>query len=215
MKQTNLLGLGLLVIAFSSCQVKVGGVETDVSTAPAASIVGIWSTDCIADSSDSYIKSFQVENDTMTMATSRYQGTRTCDQASLSYTIMQSGALTISGDNTSIVGGKNYELQLNVVALVPSAPAFTAMINADNVCGINTWVSNQAGFIFGCNAAGGFDLSQVSFNTVHYGVFNIEAAATPNYLHFGEECAIAGYEGFCPAPADRPATLGGTVYFRR
>lgn len=213
MKQKNFLGLGLLAIAFTGCQVKVAEIATS-SAAPSASIVGIWSTDCIADNSDSYIKSFEVKDDTMTVATLRYVGTRTCDQASLGATIMQSGPLTISDDSASIAGGKNYEWQLTAAVLVPNSAAITAMLNNDNACGSNSWVINQPGFIFGCAVGGGFDLSQVSLNTVHYGVFNIEAAATPNYLQFAE-CAIAGYQEICPSASDRPATLGGTVYFRR
>ena len=71
MKQLNYLGLSLIVIGFSSCQVKVEELAS-VAAEPAASIVGIWSTACVEDSNDSYIRSFEVKDDTLTIATLKY-----------------------------------------------------------------------------------------------------------------------------------------------
>lgn len=212
MKKRNYLGLGLAIIALSSCQVKVGEVETSSQT---ATIEGTWSTDCIANSSDSYIKTFSVENGTMTMATLNYTGTRLCDQANLASTVIQSGLLTNTGDNASITNGKNFEWKMSSVTLTPYSAAFADMLNAGNVCGSSSWAINQPGFLFGCNAGVDFDLSQVSFNTIHYGVFTIESSATPNYLQFGAECGLSGYQGICPSTSDRSTSLDGTVYFRR
>lgn len=216
MNKVNVLGLGILAVALSSCQVKVAPAEVG-SVAPAveASIEGIWSTDCIVNGNDSSINSFQVENGTLTWASSQYKNTNVCGQASLSHTFMKSGTLTITGGSSTISGGKNYELRLNVLAVVPNSADFTAMLNAGNVCGSNTWVSGQAGFVFGCVEPGAIDFSQVNPTTTQYGVFDIESAATPNYMQFESACAIAGYEGICPTANDRPATLDGTVYFRR
>ena len=216
MKQTNILAFGFLAIAFSSCQVKLAEVTpASEITVTAASILGVWSTDCIEDSSDSYIKSFEVKDDVLTMATLHYGDTRICDQTKLTHTIMSSGSLTISGDNTAIANAKNYELKLSAVVVVPNDPAVTTMLNNGNVCGSSSWVTNQAGFLFSCNAGQGYNYSQVSFNTVHYGVFKIEATTTPNYLQFEAACAVAGNQDFCPSASDRPATLSGTVYYKR
>ena len=213
MKQLNFLGLGLLVIGFSGCQVKLEEIAS-VAAEPASTIVGIWATACIADSNDSYIKSFEVKDDTMTIATLKYIDNRDCDQASLGATILQSGPITVSGDSSAVVGGKNYEWQIAAAVVVPNSAAIVTMLNDGSACGLNSWVLGQPNFIFGCAIGGGFDMTQVTFNTVHYGVFNIEGAATPNYLQFESECAIAGYQGLCPTPANRPATLGGTTYFK-
>ncbi len=216
MNKANVLATGILALVFSSCQVKVAPVEApSVTPAAEASIVGIWSTDCIVNGNDSSINSFQVENGTLTWASSQYKETNVCDSASLSHTFMKSGTLTITGDSSALSGGKNYELRLNVVAVVPNSASFTAMLNAGNVCGSNTWTSGQAGFVFGCIEPNALDLSLVFPNTTHYGVFDIESAATPNYMQFESVCSIAGYEGMCPTANDRPATLDGTVYFRR
>ena len=216
MKQTNIFGLGILVIGLASCQVKLDELaEPSVSEATETSIVGIWSTNCMEDSSDSYIKSFEVKDDVLTMATLHYSGTRTCEQAKLSHTIMYSGAYSASGDSTAVSGGKNYQLQLSVVVAVPNTADSVSFLNDGAVCGSTTWALNQAGLLSGCNAGIDYDYSQVALNTTHYGVFKIIAAATPNILQFEADCTIAGYQGLCPSASDRPATLGGTSYFRR
>ena len=87
MKQLNILGLGLLVIGFSGCQVKVEEIAS-VAAEPESTIVGIWSTACIEDFNDSYIRSFEVKDDTMTIATLKYMDNRFCDQATLGATIL-------------------------------------------------------------------------------------------------------------------------------
>lgn len=213
MKHLNILGLSLLAIGFSACQVKIEEIGS-VAPEPPASIDGIWSTACIADSNDSYIRSFEVKDDVMTMATLRYFNDRYCNQANLGATIMQSGSITVSGDSSDVTGGKNYEWQISVAAVVPNNVDIATMLNNDSACGSNSWALGQAGSVFGCAIGSDFDMSQVAFNTVHYGVFDIEGAATPNYLQFESVCEIAGYEELCPTPADRPATLGGTTYFK-
>ena len=179
MKQLNYLGLSLIVIGFSSCQVKVEELAS-VAAEPAASIVGIWSTACVEDSNDSYVRSFEVKDDTLTIATLKYIDTRVCNQASLGATIIQSGPITVSGESSAIVGGKNYEWQIAAAVVVPNSAAIVTMLNDGTACGSNTWALGQAGFIFGCSIGGGFDMTQVTFNTIHYGVFNIEGAATPS-----------------------------------
>lgn len=213
MKQLNILGLGLLVIGFSGCQLKLEEIAS-VAAEPESTIVGIWATACIADSNDSYIRSFEVKDDTMTIATLRYFDNRYCNQANLGATIMQSGPITVSGDSSTVAGGKNYEWQIASAVVVPNIVSIVTMLNTDSACGSNSWALNQPGFVFGCAIGADFDMTQVTFNTVHYGVFNIEGAATPNYLQFESKCEIAGYEELCPTPADRPATLGGTTYFK-
>lgn len=213
MKQLNILGLSLLVMGFSSCQVKIEDIAS-VAAEPESTIVGIWSTACMADSNDSYIRSFEVNDGVMTMATLRYFDNRYCAPANLGATIMQSGTLTVSGDSTTVTGGKNYEWQITAATVVPNIESIVSILNDSSACGSNSWALGQAGLVFGCVIGNDFDMSQVTFNTVHYGVFDIEGAATPNYLQFESECAVAGYQNLCPTPADRPSTLGGTTYFK-
>lgn len=212
MKKTKYLGLSLMFIALSSCQIKVGDIE---SNSTITSIEGTWSTDCMANSSDSYIKTFTVENGAMTMATLTYKDTRTCLQDNLDSTVIQNGLFINSEDGSTIFSGRTYEWHLNLVTLTPHNAQLTSALNTANICGFNNWALNQPGSIFGCSAGAEFDLSQVNENTVHYGVYTIEGSATPNYLQFGTDCALSGYQGVCPSASDRPTSLDGTVYFKR
>ena len=211
MKTTNILVLSLFAIGFSSCQVKVG----DVAPNPVVSIDGIWATKCMANSSDSYVKSVQVASGTMTIATLNYKGDRNCNPANLDATILESGPLTNSGDSTAVTEGKNYEWQLSMLALEPNSAATVTAFNNANNCGSNSWALGQPGLLFGCTVSGAFDLSLLAQNATHYGVYFIDRAATPNILQFETPCAISGYEMFCPTPADRPSTVSGDTYFRQ
>lgn len=211
-----MLAVGVLAIAFSGCSVKLGEIAPPSLVAVTeASIVGIWSTSCMENSADSYIKSFEAKEDgTITITTLKYVNSRTCDAVFLAGTLIESGVLTITGDSAAIAGVKNYEWQISAAVIIPNSAAIVTMLNDANACGSNAWALNQPGFLFGCAIDSGLDFTQVTFNTVHYGVFNMEVAVTPNYLQFESKCAVSGYYELCPTAGDRPATLDGTVFHR-
>ncbi len=212
MNKRNLVSLALTALIFSSCQVKV---DEAASSSQAPSFDGIWSTDCMVDGSDSYIRSVNIENGTMTSATIRYQGTTVCDQAMRGATIMHSGALTLSGDHASIVDVKNFELQLSIAVLVLESSDIVTMLNTEVACGLSTWTLNQAEVVFGCEVGGGFDYSLTVPNTTDYGVYKIDATTSPYSLQFGTVCNLPGYDNMCPSLIDRPTTVSGDVYFKR
>lgn len=221
MKTNKVMSLGLklslVALAFTSCQKKLEELagSSSLAPAPAATMDGIWSTDCMPDSSDSYIKSIEVKDGVMTIAILQYSETRFCEQAKLISTFMQSGPLTVIADNVSIVRGKNYEWRLDALIGVPNDASLTAMLNNGFACGNNNWVTNEPGILFACTVGAGFDLSNVAYQTVHHGVYVLESSVTPNYLQFETKCELNGYENFCPSSGDRPGTVSGDVYFRR
>lgn len=212
MKQINFLVLSLAFIALTSCNPKV---EITESASSAATIDGVWSTDCLVNGSDSMLKTFQVQNGALTMATLFYSGTVVCDQSKQSATFTQYGQLTLTGDNAGLADGKNYEWVFSAILVTPNDSDTVDLLNNGNACGSNAWVKDQAQFIFACDFTPAFNLSQVTFNTTHYGVYHIDTAVTPNYLQFGDSCSLPGYEDICPAIQDRPTAYSGTTYFRR
>ena len=212
MKKTKYFKLCLLLIGLSSCQIKVGDIE---SNSEVTSIEGTWSTNCMANSSDSYIKTFTIENGTMTMATLNYRDTRSCLQNNLDSTILQSGQFVYSNDGTTVIGGQTYEWHLNLTTLTPHQSDTVSMLNLNNSCGYSNWTLNQPSSLLGCSIGADFNLSEINENTVHYGVYTIEGSAAPHYLQFGTDCALSGYQGICPSTLDRPTSIDGTVYFKR
>lgn len=212
MKQTNIFAMVFLVIGLSGCKMKLDELAS-VAALPPATIVGIWNTACTQDGPNSSIRSFQVVDGIMTLATIMYFGSDSCNEALMGATIMESGELTIGSDSASVTGAKNYEWKLTSAVVIPNSADIVTMLNGSSACS-NIWELNVPGPVFGCSVAGDVDLTQVGFNTKNYGIFKIEAAATPNFLQFEEKCAVAGYYEICPTPTDRPTTLNGTVYFK-
>ena len=124
MNKMNFVMLVMSVIALTSCNPKVAEVEP----APVVSAVGIWSTNCTEDSSDSYIETLQIENGTMTYAKIFYSDTRVCDPAHRQATIMKSGSITIADGAASITGGKNFEWRLSAAMAVPESNDIVTML---------------------------------------------------------------------------------------
>ena len=213
MKLLNFLALSLAFIAFTSCQPKTAEVAS-VSNATDASINGSWSTDCLVNNSSSALETFQVENGVLTMATLFYSGTL-CEQDKLIATLIQNGQLTLSGANAALDGGNNYEWLQTVAVAIPNDSSIVDFLNNESACGTSSWTINQHVSILGCSAANAFDFSQVAPGTIHYGVFKIDAEATPNSLLFGEDCTIPGYEKICPTEQNRPTVFRNLTYFRR
>lgn len=209
----NFLALGALAIAFSGCQIKV---TEEPSNDNAGSIFGDWSTNCMADGNDSFIKVYSIQGGPMlsTYAAYYYTGDRYCNAAHLDMTVIQSGTMTVLEDNT-LISAKNYEFKLSSLFLAPGSNNSAAGLNAGAACGYNDWAKDASKLVFGCFAPGAFDVSQVIPNTTHFGIVSIETSVQPNYLQFGSQCTIAGYEEFCPTALDRPSTLEGTVFYKR
>ena len=205
-----------MVIALANCAPKAAVEEAAPASTAAPTIDGVWATACISDNNtDSYIKSFQVQNGVLTIAKLFYFNTLVCDQSKLGATLMESGDLTITGDSAVLSGGKEYEWKLNMIAVTPNAASTVTMFNNASFCGSVSWVQDQAAVVFGCNSPSMLDLTQVAYQTIHYGVFSIDAAATPVSLQFETKCADAGYEEFCPTSNERPATLDATNYYKQ
>lgn len=215
MRIFNILALVATALIFSSCTAKVEEIEEASEVSEEASLDGIWSTNCIVDGVDSYVKTINVASGTMTYASIHFFGDNFCNSAARGASIMKSGALTISGDHSSLAGAKNYDWDLSLILLVPENADTVNMFNVNNVCGSNTWTLDQANFVFGCAIVGVFDYTLTVPNTVDYGVIQIDSAVTPNSLQFGTACAATGYNDICTQPADRPATVSGDVYYRR
>ena len=212
MNTKNILALAILSLMFSSCSVKLGEQEAD-STAP-PTLDGTWASTCMADGGGSYVKSFQLKDGTLSMATLRYENSATCEQAKLSTEVMVSGKFTVTGDGAA-EDVKNYEWQIEMVAGIPFEQAMVDDLNANSSCGSNSWVAGQAAVLLGCAVAPGFDLTNVVYGTKHYGAFEIQEKVTPLYMQFESKCAVAGYGDFCPTEGDRPATFDGTVFYQQ
>jgi hypothetical protein len=169
----------------------------------------------MADSSDSYVKSFKLEDGTLTVATMQFSGTRDCEQAKLNNTVIYSGKLSVTGASAAIEKGKDYEWQIEMVVGIPYDQALVDSLNAGSACGSNAWAVGQAGILLGCNVASGFDLSNVVYGTKHYGTYVIQENVSPLYVQFESKCAVAGYDFICPTAEDRPSTTDGTVYIKQ
>lgn len=150
----------------------------------------------------------------MTYAAYYYSSDRFCNPANLDVTVIESGALSVTGES-SIAKANNFEFSLSAAFLAPGSNNTAANFNAGTVCGYTDWSKDSAKLVFGCYAPGQFDVSQVGPGTIHYGVISLETAVTPNYLQFGTGCSVAGYEDLCPTSTDRPTTLDGAVYYKR
>ena len=212
MNSKNILALTVLSLMFSSCSVKVGEVEEE--STPPPTLDGTWATSCIVDGADSYLKSFQLEAGTLTVATLRYKTSNTCEQAKLSTTVLMSGKFAVTGDGAA-EDVKNYELEIEMIVGIVNDQAMVDDLNAGSVCGTNAWAIGQAQILLGCQVAPGFDLSNVAYGTKHYGAYEIQEDVTPLYMQFESSCAIAGYNDFCPTAGARPGTFDGTVLFKQ
>jgi hypothetical protein len=214
MKTNLFLSVSALAIVFSGCTVKVGQQEPASDSLP-VTLDGTWATPCMANSNDSYVKSFKLEDGTLTVATLQYSDTRECDQAKLNNTVIFSGKLTVTGDSAAIEKGHDYEWQIEMIVGIPYDQTLVDSLNAGSACGSNSWAVGQAGVLLSCNVAPGFDLSNVAYGTKHYGTYVIQENVTPLYMQFESKCAISGYDFICPTAADRPATTDGTVFVKQ
>jgi len=199
--------------AFSSCTVKVGEVEEPSN--PIQTLDGTWATTCMEDSNDSDVKSFQLQEGTLTVATLRYTGTRYCEQDKHSSTVMFSGPLTVTGDSALIEKAKDYEREIQMVVGIPYDQQTVDDLNNSSACGSNSWAIGQAGVLLACNVPPGFDLSNVANGTKHYGSYYIQQNVEPPYMHFESKCSEAGYDFICPTANDRPTTTDGTVFIKQ
>lgn len=208
----KILALSILAVGFSSCQLKI---TEEPSGNDEGSIFGDWSTNCMADGNDSYIKLYSIQegSTSATFAAYYYSGDRFCNQANLDMTVIRSGTLTVNEDS-SVSGAKNYEFQLASLFVAPGNNNAAAGLNAGTACGYSDWSKDSAKLIFGCFAPGAFDVSQVLPNTIDYGIFKIESSVSPNYMQFGTKCSVAGYEDICPTAQDQPSTLDGAVFYK-
>ena len=212
MNSKNLLVIAATAMMFSSCAVKVGEVE---QSSEAKTLDGTWATACMADSNDSYVKSFKLEDGTLTVATIRFTGSRECEPAFQSSTVIYSGKFAVTGDNATIEKAKNYEWTIEMVVGIPYTQSLVDGLNASTACGSNSWAIGQAGVILGCQITPDFDLTNVVYSTKHYGIYVIEQNATPLFMQFESKCSVAGYDFICPTENDRPTTTDGTVYFQQ
>lgn len=212
MNKKNILALTVLSLMFSSCSVKLAEQE-DAST-PAPTLDGTWATTCMADGGGSYVKSFKLEDGTLSVATLRYDASANCEQAKLSTTVLMSGKFLVTGDGAA-EDVKNYEWQIEMIVGIPYEQTMVDDLNAGSICGSSSWVAGQAQILLGCAVGPGLDLSNVTYGTKHYGAFEIQEDVTPLYMQFESKCAVAGYGDFCPTESDRPATFDGTVFYQQ
>lgn len=213
MNKFNLMAVAATALALSSCTVKVGEVEEPSN--PLQALDGIWATGCKEDSNDSYIKSFELDNGTLTVTTMRYTDSRECDPAKQSTTVMYSGPLTITGDSAAIEDAKDYEWEIQMVVGIPYEQAMVDELNNNSTCGSNAWAVGNATILLGCQIDINFDLSNVVYGTKHYGSYYIQQNVEPPYMHFESKCEEAGYDFICPTVNDRPTTTDGTVFFKQ
>lgn len=205
----------LPLVFASSCTVKKVGEQEDASTDEVVeSLDGIWATACVDDGSDSYIKSFRLENGSLTVATLRYVGSETCEQNKHSTTVMASGPFTVNGDS-AVEGAKNYEWQIQMVVGIPYEQAMVDDLNSGSACGSTSWAVGEAGILLGCPISPNFDLTNVTYGSIHYGMYKIQENASPLYSQLESKCEVTGYAEFCPTEEDRPATFGGDVFFKQ
>ncbi len=213
MNRINLMMIAVTALAFSSCTVKVGEVEEPSN--PLETLDGTWATECVEDFSDSYVKSFKLEDGTLTVATLRYTGSRYCEPANHSSTVMFTGPLTVTGDSAAIEDAKDYEWEIQMIVGIPYDQATVDDLNNNSACGSNSWSVGNAGVLLGCNIGPGLDLSNVAYGTKHYGSYYIQQNVEPPFMHFESKCTEAGYDFICPTANDRPATTDGTTFFKQ
>ena len=213
MTNKNILAVAVLALMFSSCSVKIAEPEA-ASTAPPPTLDGTWASSCMADGQGSYLKSFQLEDGTLTVATLRYEDSSTCEEAKLHATVIMSGKFTIIGDGFA-EDVKNYEWQIEMVVGIPNEQALVDDLNSGSTCGSNAWAVGQATILLGCQVSQTFDFTNVVYGTKHYGIYEIQEDVTPLYMQFESKCAVAGYNEFCPTEGDRPATFDGTVLYKQ
>lgn len=213
MKRINLLVIAMTALAFSSCTVKVAEIEEPSN--PVETLDGTWATSCMEDGNNSYVRSFQLENGVLTVATLRYEGSRYCEQSSHKSTVIYSGNLTVTGDSTAIEDGKDYEWEIQSALGIPYDQSLVDDLNNNSTCGSNAWAVGQAAVLLGCLVASDFDLSNVAYGTKHYGSYYIQQNVEPPYMHFESKCEVAGYDFICPTANDRPSTTDGTVFFKQ
>ncbi len=212
MNTKNMLAAAVLGLMFSSCSVKLGEVEEE--SVPAPTLDGTWATTCMEDGPNSYVKSYNLQDGVLQIATLRYEGNESCDPAALSTTVIVSGNYTQSGDGAA-EDVKNFELEIQIVAGIPNTQAMVDDLNANAVCGYSDWAVGQPQVIMGCAIGQNLDLTNVTFGTKHYSTFEIQENVAPMYVQFGSNCAVAGYAEFCPTEGDRPADFDGTVFFKQ
>lgn len=219
MNYKNVLVVSVLSLVFaSSCSVKVEELaEASSEDLPAsltpATLDGTWATICEVEGPDSTVKSFQLADGTLTVATLRYKDSLTCEQAKLHTTVIASGLFSLK-DDSSVAGAKNYEWTVQMVAGIPYEQAMVDDMNAESMCGSNTWVAGQAQILLGCQISPTFDLTNVTYGTVHYGLYKIEDAVMPT-AQLEEECSVAGYAFVCPTAEDRPSLFDDKVFYKQ
>lgn len=219
MNYKNVLAISVWSLVFvSSCAVKVDELaEASTEDLPAslapASLDGTWATTCKVDGSESMIKSFKLEDGTLTVATLNFKDSQSCEQAKLHTTVITSGPLTVKGDS-SVAGAKNYEWLVQMVVGIPYEQAMVDDLNAGSACGSNSWVAGEAQILLGCPISPNFDLTNVTYGTVHYGMYKIEDGAIPS-AQFEQECQVAGYAFLCPTAEDRPSIFDDGVFYKQ
>lgn len=220
MNYKNVLAVSVLSLVFaSSCSVKVdelkeaSKVEIPASISP-ASLDGTWATACKEDGSDSSIESFKLEDGILTVATLRYKDSITCEQAKLHTTVISSGLFTLKGDS-SVAGAKNYEWQVQMVVGIPYEQAMVDDMNANIMCGSSSWVVGEAQILLGCPISPNFDLTNVAYGTVHYGMYKFGPDVILPSIQLEHECNVAGYAFICPTAEDRPSTFKDKVFHKQ
>lgn len=213
MKKMNLILAAAAAVSFTSCTVKVGELEEPSN--PVETLNGIWATECMEDGDGSYIKSFEMAEGNLTIATMRFDDTRSCEPAKQSTTVMYSGPLTVAGDSAKIDGAKDYEWEIQMVVGIPYSQSIVDDLNGNSACGSNAWAIGSAEILLGCSVTPDFDLSNIVYGTKHYGSYYIQQNVTPPYMHFESKCEEAGYDFVCPTAEDRPSTTDGTVFFKQ
>ena len=208
----NILAIAVLGLMLSSCSVKLGEVEEESAAPP--TLDGVWATSCMADGPGSYVKSIQLEDGVLQIATMRFENNTNCEQAFLSTTVVVSGKFAVTGDGFA-EDVKNYEWEIEMVVGIANTQAMVDDLNANSACGYNTWGAGQPQIILGCNLGQNMDLTNVAYGTKHYGLYEIQENVTPLYIQFESKCAEAGFGEFCPTEESRPATFDGTVFFKQ
>lgn len=213
MNRKNLMFAAATALCLSSCTVKVGEVEAPSN--PLETLDGVWATECMEDGDGSFIKSFEMADGNLTIATMRFDETRSCEPAKHSTTVMYSGPLTVAGNSVKIDGAKDYEWEIQMVVGIPYNQTLVDELNSSSACGSNAWAIGNAEILLGCVVTPDFDLSQIVYGTKHYGSYYIQQNVTPPYMHFESKCEEAGYDFICPTADKRPSTTDGTVYFKQ
>jgi len=215
MNKYNLMMIAAIASAFaiSGCTVKVGEVEEP--SQPLETLDGTWATECMPDSNDSYVKSFELADGNLSVATLRFKDTRYCEPAKQSTMVVFSGPLTVTGDSAAVDGAKDYEWEIQMVVGIPYEQSIVNDLNNSSACGSNAWAIGNAGILLGCAVTPDFDLTNVTYGTKHYGSYYIQQNVEPPYMHFESKCEVSGYDFICPSANDRPSTTDGTVFFKQ